>query len=345
MAAKAMEGMTANPGETLFREGDNSKEIYILLQGRVTLKKGVSVVEELNMEGSIFGEMAVLRNVPREVTAMTNTRITAMVIRDLSTAIQQMPSTGLQLAKALARQLVKINKMVVKAQEQLKRCKEEYQAILNKLEGLKELTDMPRFAEIVKASKESVFAERDRGNLLVYKPSADNLGEQERQRKYSRGEIIFKENDNTKEVYILLGGKLGVRVGDKLVATVDGKGSFIGEMSILRSEPRSATVEVLEDTELMVIEDLEVAIGRTPTIGIKMAQTLANRVYTTQESAADYRKQLTACRSQYQALVDEVTEVYRKYLRLPKLKEIIEEAQNSLFMQGGDRDKRDRLVS
>ena len=111
MAPKGMEGLTARPGEALFKEGEDSKEIYILLQGRVTLKKGLSVVEEVTMEGSVFGEMAALRNAPREITAITNTKTVVMVIKDLATAIQQMPSTGLQLAKALARQLVKINKM------------------------------------------------------------------------------------------------------------------------------------------------------------------------------------------------------------------------------------------
>ena len=339
-----MEGMTVNPGEMLFKEGENSREIYVLLKGRVTLKKGKSVLEEIDMEGSVFGEMAELRDIPREMSAMTNTLVTAMVIRDLSSAIQMMPSTGLQLAKALARQLVKINKMAVRAQEQLRRCKEEYQGVIDKLEGLKELTDMPRFNELIQASKESVFAERDRGNLMVYKPSADNLGK-EGQRTYSKGEILFQENDTTKEVYILLDGELGIRVGDKIVATVDGKGSFIGEMSVLRNEPRSATVEIIQDAQLMVIEDVEAAIGKTPTIGIKMAQTLANRVYDTQESAGAQRNQLNECRSQYQELVDEVTEIYRKFLRLPKLKDIIEEAHNSMFMQGGGRERGDQYVS
>ena len=343
--AIAMEGLTVNPGEMLFNEGEKSREIYVLLKGRVTLKKGVSVIEELDMAGSVFGEMAELRDIPREMSAMTNTLVTAMVIRDLSTAIQQMPSTGLQLAKALARQVVKANRMAVRAQEQLRRCKEEYQGVISKLEGLKEFTSMPRFAEIVQASKESAFAERERGNLMVYKPSADNLGDSQSRNSYSEGEIVFRENDTTKEVYILIGGKLGVRVGDKLVATIDGKGSFIGEMSILRNEPRSATIEVVEDAQLMVIEDLEDAIGKTPTIGIKLAQTLANRVYDTQESAGAQRNQLNECRSQYQELVDEITEIYRKFLRLPKLKDIIDEAHGSLFMQGGDRDRGDQFVS
>jgi signal-transduction protein with cAMP-binding, CBS, and nucleotidyltransferase domain len=65
------------------------------------------------------------------------------------------------------------------------------------------------------------------------------------ERTYSPGEIIIKEGERDRAVYLLRSGKLGVLKGGRLVAEIEKPGSLFGEMSIIRNQPRSATVKAL----------------------------------------------------------------------------------------------------
>lgn len=66
------------------------------------------------------------------------------------------------------------------------------------------------------------------------------------------GEIILKQGENSNGcAYYINSGKVRVSIDGKVVATIE-KGGFFGEMALITDENRSATVEVLEDTELQV---------------------------------------------------------------------------------------------
>ncbi len=51
--------------------------------------------------------------------------------------------------------------------------------------------------------------------------------------------------------YYINSGKVRILIDGKVVATLE-KGSFFGAMALITDEPRSATVEVVEDAELQV---------------------------------------------------------------------------------------------
>ncbi|OGJ99250.1 MAG: hypothetical protein A2487_19555, partial [Candidatus Raymondbacteria bacterium RifOxyC12_full_50_8] len=74
--------------------------------------------------------------------------------------------------------------------------------------------------------------------------------------KFFNGDIIFKENDRSREMYIIQTGKMKVYKNDKgnLVDICElGPGSIVGEMSLLDGRPRSATVQVVEDADVKII--------------------------------------------------------------------------------------------
>src|SRR3954470_5717748 len=58
------------------------------------------------------------------------------------------------------------------------------------------------------------------------------------------------------------------------------RGSFFGEMSLLESEPRSATVRAKGETDLLVIEPgaLLLKIRRDPTFAFEMLQHMSRRI-------------------------------------------------------------------
>src|SRR6201986_4701533 len=82
-----MHRTTFQPGELIFREGDESSEAYWVLSGKVEISidtpKGRSVLTTLE-EGEIFGEMGMIDDLPRAATAraLTATEVDVVNERD-----------------------------------------------------------------------------------------------------------------------------------------------------------------------------------------------------------------------------------------------------------------------
>jgi len=98
-----------------------------------------------------------------------------------------------------------------------------------------------------------------------------------------KGTILFRENEPGQEMYIIQSGK--VRISKKVreidkTLTILGKGDFFGEMSILNNKPRSATVEVIEDAKLLVIDPqtFEKMVRNNAEISLRIIKNLSARL-------------------------------------------------------------------
>lgn len=106
---------------------------------------------------------------------------------------------------------------------------------------------------------------------------------QELERTYSDGEIIVREGDGTRDMFVIQSGRVRItkRVGDSEVelATL-ARGNFFGEMSLLESLPRDATARAIGETSLLVISAgaLLVRMRRDPTFAFEMLHRLSGRV-------------------------------------------------------------------
>jgi len=76
--ASALVQVTAEPGDVVIRRGDVGDSFYIVADGRLTAE--VAGVETTRDAGAYFGEIALLRDVPRTATvrATTRTRLYAL---------------------------------------------------------------------------------------------------------------------------------------------------------------------------------------------------------------------------------------------------------------------------
>ena len=73
-------------------------------------------------------------------------------------------------------------------------------------------------------------------------------------REYEDGEIIIKEGDMDMWIYFLLGGKIRItREGEK-IATIDKKGEIFGEMRVIDSLSRSASVYAVGKTACLAVD-------------------------------------------------------------------------------------------
>lgn len=112
---------------------------------------------------------------------------------------------------------------------------------------------------------------------------AEDLLFQKFGKKVPAGTILFKDGDTGNQMYVIQSGKVKItkKAGDveKTLAILP-PGEFFGEMAILNNEPRTATAEIAEECELLVIEQktFESMIKGNSEIAIRMIKKLAERL-------------------------------------------------------------------
>ncbi|MFC1492871.1 Crp/Fnr family transcriptional regulator [candidate division KSB1 bacterium] len=102
-------------------------------------------------------------------------------------------------------------------------------------------------------------------------------------KKYKKGEIVFKEGDNAKDLYIIKSGTAEVmkQVNEQEIKLAElCTDDFFGEMAFFSDEPRSATVRALEDLEVYVVneEDFRTHMQKIPEWFSKMITVMAKRI-------------------------------------------------------------------
>jgi CRP-like cAMP-binding protein len=103
---------------------------------------------------------------------------------------------------------------------------------------------------------------------------------------FDKGHVLFHEGDDGEEMYIIQSGRVAikkkVREGEATLAVLE-KGDFFGEMSILERMPRSASAEVVEDGDLIVIsgEIFGDMIKANPEIAVRMLRKYSIRLRET----------------------------------------------------------------
>ena len=102
-------------------------------------------------------------------------------------------------------------------------------------------------------------------------------------RAYGAGEVILREGDTSREMYIIQEGEVRVTkmiAGNETELGTMGKGDFFGEMSLLESEARTATIVAIIPTKCLVIQagGLLVRLRRDPTFAFEMLQKMSARI-------------------------------------------------------------------
>lgn len=101
---------------------------------------------------------------------------------------------------------------------------------------------------------------------------------------YAPGQIIVTQGTPGQAFYLILSGRVGIeRDGNVLGAF--GPGDFFGEMSLLDSAPRSATIRAIEETRCLMLSswDFKGLLERTPSIAIKLLEVLSRRLRVADE--------------------------------------------------------------
>lgn len=110
--------VTFKPGHVLIHEGGNEGKLFVLVDGQVEVLRKDTQVSYIDEPGSIFGEMAVLLDMPSSATVKALSSVEAYVIEDAITFLGSQPEIALYVATLLARRLYYTTSYLVDLQQQ-----------------------------------------------------------------------------------------------------------------------------------------------------------------------------------------------------------------------------------
>jgi CRP/FNR family transcriptional regulator len=108
-------------------------------------------------------------------------------------------------------------------------------------------------------------------------------------RSFASGAVVFREGDQGDTCYIVHSGRVrAVREhsqGRTITLATFGAGEIFGELAMFDEERRSATIETLEDTELIAIlgSDMRRLLRTHPDLAVKLLAALGRRLRETND--------------------------------------------------------------
>jgi CRP-like cAMP-binding protein len=118
-------------------------------------------------------------------------------------------------------------------------------------------------------------------------------------REFADGELVIREGDKGDELFIVLEGRVRVSRGEQTLLDL-GPGEHVGEMALIRSVPRSASVHALGAAELIAIrrQDFFEILRKEHEVAVKMLWqflgVLADRLDTTSSELRNAKRELAA---------------------------------------------------
>ncbi|MHB9028492.1 MAG: cyclic nucleotide-binding domain-containing protein [Candidatus Latescibacterota bacterium] len=112
------------------------------------------------------------------------------------------------------------------------------------------------------------------------------------------GDILCTQGDESSAMFILLLGKLAVRISRSAAIATLVPVTSIGEMGVFTGEPRSATVEAMEKSALLRLDvaDINTLIEQNPSLGVRIMRRvihiLAERVSTDNTRIREFQNYL-----------------------------------------------------
>ena len=236
---EAVTERTVAAGEPVFREGDASREAFLINRGTVEIRRSTPYGEyDLARlgDGEMFGELSFVDSLPRSGDAVAVDAVHLLAFepdRIASLAEEDKPfevAVHWSLWKSLSSKLRTTN-------EQLSRFFIDGGA--PPPEEAAEVMTRGRDFHLDLAAKRALFAEHKLSRMEV-----NFLSTLSKERDISEGEVIFHEGEVGDELFIVVDGRVMISkfipgAGEEALAFLE-RGAFFGEMALIDRRPRSA---------------------------------------------------------------------------------------------------------
>ncbi len=107
---------------------------------------------------------------------------------------------------------------------------------------------------------------------------------------FESGDALMRQHEPSESLHIIVEGKVRVERADPLLSgpvilAELGPGEVVGEMGVLDSEPRSATVTAVDQTRTFELDTpgLTLVILRYPEVAVALLRVLSQRLRSTDE--------------------------------------------------------------
>ena len=102
-------------------------------------------------------------------------------------------------------------------------------------------------------------------------------------KEFNKDDIIIKEGDPGREMYIIKSGSVDVVKSDgdrEIILATLSRGDFFGEMAILENIYRTATVKAKETSRLIVLTtgNFMIKLKKDPTFAFQIMQKMSRRI-------------------------------------------------------------------
>ncbi|MBT3923826.1 MAG: cyclic nucleotide-binding domain-containing protein [Nitrospina sp.] len=125
-----------------------------------------------------------------------------------------------------------------------------------------------------------------------------------------KGQVLFSEGAFQETMYIILSGKMEVYKRHKQIA-VRGTGDFVGEMALVESKPRAASVRALANSEVLEIEKdtFFKYFASNPKVVWEILKTVSARNRSDLEIIEDGYQEIRNSREKYRKVIDSVSDL------------------------------------
>lgn len=240
-------------GSKIFQFGTTGADIYVLEQGRVTVRRPTSYGSyELGVlaDGAVFGEVNFISRSERsaDVIAVEECTFVRFDSGDLEVLIQEHPHLGVQIYlsfwQGLAQKLRGANEQLrtffadEQMPEDLLKMRQQSQGEVGDIEVKSEVT--------LKLLREQGISGAELTTLANFSQV----------KRFPAGNFIFHEGDEGAEMYVVLEGKVMISKfipggGEEALAILR-RGDFFGEMALIDGEPRSADAKAFQGEVTLV---------------------------------------------------------------------------------------------
>ena len=223
-----------------------SARMYLLLEGEVGLMVKNRFFGVVKM-GDIFGELAVIGGLPRSATAVARTdcRVLSLDEKQFHAALEKKPEFALMLMSIMVQRL---------------------------RQSLAKLG----------AGAAASGAPAERGDVLDKKTLAglqSALGGQD-PALFHAGKVIMTAGAVGAFMYVVMQGRVGISVGNRVVEHV-GPGGLFGEMALVDQSARAASATAETDCSLLAINrnDFLNLVKANPAFGALLLKSIAERMH------------------------------------------------------------------
>lgn len=119
-----------------------------------------------------------------------------------------------------------------------------------------------------------------------------------------KGQVVFYEGTTGNQMFVVLGGKISVYARKKHLADLTG-GHMFGEMSLISSEPRSATAVASEDSYLFALDESIFDKLMTKRVAIQLllniVASLVRRLKATNDKLNDLHQRIAIMQQEREA--------------------------------------------